>query len=273
MDAWAPHPASALFPIMSDEDLADLARDIAEHGLLSPVTKFEGLILDGRNRLRACELAGVDPVFVEWQSNGETPTEWVISVNLHRRHLTVAQRAAIAVEALPLFEAEAKERQGGSGRFGSHGSTSPDAEPGRPGSAARVARQFGVSSATVQRAKRVQRADPAMFEQMKAGTVRTVADAQRNAGAVSPSTHLTATRRDRPLDTTALRNANIANKARERVVGALAQMVGMTEALATINYGNVRSASSAKDLDMLAGQITTITRGLKAIGARLREDA
>jgi hypothetical protein len=62
------------------------------------------------NRLRACQRAGVEPRFEEWR--GESPTAYVLSVNLHRRHLTDGQRAMIAVGALPLFEAEARERQG-----------------------------------------------------------------------------------------------------------------------------------------------------------------
>ena len=50
------------------------------------------------------------PMFVEWDGKG-SPTEWVISENLIRRHLTSSQRAVVAHDLLPLLEREAKERQ------------------------------------------------------------------------------------------------------------------------------------------------------------------
>ena len=104
------HPACLLFPPMSQEELRELADDIKERGLLNPIVLIKNQILDGRNRLAACELAGVEPRFVQWDGKG-SPTEWVISQNLFRRHLTSSQRAVVAVHTLPLLEKEAKQRQ------------------------------------------------------------------------------------------------------------------------------------------------------------------
>ncbi len=109
MDTIKAHPITNIFPMMTDGELSQLAADIKANGLQVPITTYENMVLDGRNRLRACEMAGIEPRFVEWE--GDSPTLWVISMNLHRRHLTPSQRAAIAVEALPIFEAEARERQ------------------------------------------------------------------------------------------------------------------------------------------------------------------
>jgi hypothetical protein len=95
-------------------EFGELVGDIRAHGLVQPIVRFEGKILDGRNRYRACQHVGVEPRYVEW--DGESPTAYVLSLNLHRRHLTDGQRAMIAVEALPLFEAEARERQREAGR-------------------------------------------------------------------------------------------------------------------------------------------------------------
>ena len=53
------HSAAAMFPMMSADELQALAADIEAHGLVEPVVLFEGKILDGRNRVKACELAGV----------------------------------------------------------------------------------------------------------------------------------------------------------------------------------------------------------------------
>ena len=47
----------------------------------------------------------------EWLANGMSPLAWVISQNLKRRHLDASEKAAITVKALPMFQAEAKDRQ------------------------------------------------------------------------------------------------------------------------------------------------------------------
>jgi hypothetical protein len=54
-----PHPFAALFPELPPEELTQLARDIKERGQLEPIILYKGVILDGRNRYRACQIAGV----------------------------------------------------------------------------------------------------------------------------------------------------------------------------------------------------------------------
>lgn len=93
------HPAAFVFPLMPDIDLAELAEDIRKNGLKHPVVLFEGQVLDGRNRLRACELAGVEPTFTEWKGPG-SPWDYAWSVNIPRRHLTAGQKAALATKRL-----------------------------------------------------------------------------------------------------------------------------------------------------------------------------
>ena len=107
------HPACLLFPKLTGPALDELAADIKDQGLIEPIVLLDGQVLDGKNRLAACKIAGVKPRFVQWDGDG-SPIEWVISVNLIRRHLTTSQRAAIAHDLLPLLEAEAKQRQRGS---------------------------------------------------------------------------------------------------------------------------------------------------------------
>ncbi len=114
---YAIHPLALLIPAMSAEELARLTEDIAAHGLVEPIVLHEGQILDGRHRYQACQAAGVEPHFTVF--DGDDPVAYVLSKNLHRRHLTSAQKAAIAVEALPLLEEQAKKRQQQSG--GNHG--------------------------------------------------------------------------------------------------------------------------------------------------------
>jgi len=84
------HPIAELFPLLSDADLRDLADDIKENGLQQAVVKQGDILIDGRNRLAACELAGVEPTFCEY--TGKDAAAYIVSVNLKRRHLTREQR-------------------------------------------------------------------------------------------------------------------------------------------------------------------------------------
>jgi N6-adenosine-specific RNA methylase IME4 len=104
-------------PLLSDEELRTLAEDIKANGLKVKIVVHDGQVLDGRNRLRACELAGVEPDFEPWNGAGGSPTQYVLSKNLHRRHLDTSQRALVAAKAKTMFEEEARKRQKG-GRGG-----------------------------------------------------------------------------------------------------------------------------------------------------------
>lgn len=90
------HPVADLFPMLAEDELAELAEDIKANGLLQPVVlDGEGRLLDGRNRLAACEIAGVEPEFT--MVNGNTdPDAYALSVNIARRHLTKGQQAMVA---------------------------------------------------------------------------------------------------------------------------------------------------------------------------------
>lgn len=100
------HPAATLFPLMEGAELEELVADIRAHGLREEIVLFEGLVLDGRNRLRACELAGEKPRFIAWDGVG-SPLAFVLSRNLHRRHLAESQRAIVAARAKEMFKQEA----------------------------------------------------------------------------------------------------------------------------------------------------------------------
>ena len=91
------HPYANLFPLLGHDNLLELAENIRLNRLQDPIVLFENKILDGRNRYRACNLAGVEPKFIEWQGKGSA-LDYVVSVNLHRRHLTDQQRAFVAAE-------------------------------------------------------------------------------------------------------------------------------------------------------------------------------
>jgi len=110
------HPAAGLFPMLSAEELQALADDIAANGLNNPVVVYEDQVLDGRNRSKACEMAGVSIKTTQWVDPGCGPVAYVISQNIHRRHLTATQRAVLAVDLLPQLEEEALSRMAAGGR-------------------------------------------------------------------------------------------------------------------------------------------------------------
>ena len=94
MTELAFHAIADIFPLMDGQPLADLTEDIRQHGLREPIWLYEGKILDGRNRYRACQAAGVEPVFADYQD--DDPVGFVVSLNLHRRHLNEPQREMAA---------------------------------------------------------------------------------------------------------------------------------------------------------------------------------
>lgn len=88
------HEIANLFPMMQPDELSDLVDDIKQNGLIEPIVLYEEKILDGRNRYLACGEAGVKPHYEYYKGN--EPRNYVISKNLHRRHLNETQRAVVA---------------------------------------------------------------------------------------------------------------------------------------------------------------------------------
>jgi hypothetical protein len=84
------HPLADIFPLMEGEEFDALVADIKANGLIEPLVMLEGMILDGRNRYHACVAADVEPTFRPFTGDG--PAAYVISANIHRRHLTPEQK-------------------------------------------------------------------------------------------------------------------------------------------------------------------------------------
>src|SRR5262249_24850165 len=90
------HPAAEIFPLMKVAEFEALVKDINEYGQKEPCLTWNGELLDGRNRWRACERLGIKPKVVVISDPDFDPVAFVLSKNLHRRHLDASQRAMIA---------------------------------------------------------------------------------------------------------------------------------------------------------------------------------
>jgi hypothetical protein len=141
-DIYPVHPAAAAFPMMSDEELEELGRDIREHGLKQPIVLWSEVLgssetkyqLDGRNRLDAMEMVGMRTVssdgcltvtslhvsakvLIQRVTAGPSDVEerpgrvpdsiaYVISANIKRRHLTKKQQADLIVKVVATSKAD-----------------------------------------------------------------------------------------------------------------------------------------------------------------------
>ena len=150
------HPVAEIFPPMSPEDFDRLCADVKAHGLRESIWLHpDGSILDGRHRYKACARVGVEPLFRTWDGNG-SPAAFVVSLNLHRRHLDESQRALVAAKIATLSNGQRASAIAEGGVV-----TQPDA-----------AQMLNVSVDSVGRARRVlEDGAPALVEAVERGEV------------------------------------------------------------------------------------------------------
>jgi hypothetical protein len=103
------HKVAAIFPMLEGEAFEALKQDIKANGQHDPIWTYQGKIIDGRNRERACRELGIEPRIQEWDARGDL-VAFVISQNLHRRHLTEPQRAIVAARLKQRLAEAARKR-------------------------------------------------------------------------------------------------------------------------------------------------------------------
>jgi ParB-like chromosome segregation protein Spo0J len=87
------HEYANIYRMLPEKELRSLAEDIKAKGQLLPITSYESKILDGRNRYRACEIAGIEPRIEAY--TGDDPLGLIASLNDHRRHDSNSERALV----------------------------------------------------------------------------------------------------------------------------------------------------------------------------------
>lgn len=119
------HPVAALFPLLEGQEFEELCEDIEAFGQRLPIVVYEGTLLDGRNRLRACLRLKIEPIVEEYTPRlNEDPGLWIISANITRRNLDADQRASMWTQADELMRSlrkQAAERQKAAGEQGKEG--------------------------------------------------------------------------------------------------------------------------------------------------------
>jgi len=107
------HPAADVFPMLPDDELEELAQDIATNGLQQPLViadvDGETVLVDGRNRREACRRTDVEPRMTEL--NGQDPTAYILSANINRRHLSKGQRAMATALIYPEAKKEGRGKK------------------------------------------------------------------------------------------------------------------------------------------------------------------
>jgi hypothetical protein len=156
------HPIANIFPMMDEQShgFQALVEDIKERNLDEAIWLYEGKILEGRNRYRACELAGRIPRTREYVNRD--PVGFVLSANLHRRHLNEAQRALVAAQLANLKVGDNQKSEG----------TSIEV----------AATLLNISRASVERAKVIlTKGDPNLIAAVQQGDMSLTAGAQEAA--------------------------------------------------------------------------------------------
>ena len=207
------HPVASLFPMIDDDALNALAEDIKKNGQREPIIVAyldeamidEPVVIDGRNRHAACKLAGIEPEFKfvmslnDRELSPQVIADWIISHNLHRRHLTTSQKAMVGQGYLEFLRAEAKKRID-QGRANSHASrrgelagtkSSQPKDDYSTRSATQAAKIVGVGSQSIKAADFVATNEPDLAQEVRDGKMAVSAAAKRIREKLNPKPELT----------------------------------------------------------------------------------
>lgn len=178
------HPVADAFPLMEGEEFDALVKDIEVNGLQQALVLApdEATLIDGRNRYRACEKLGLKPdiEMLDDSYDDEKIIAFILSMNVHRRHLNAAQRAHIALAVEPYYARFAKERQREAGRNYGEGhpkaevvpeSGQPLEEKPNPRAAAQAAKEVGAGKTAVSQMKKLKSDAPDLARKANEGEI------------------------------------------------------------------------------------------------------
>ena len=180
-----------IFPEAKEEDFKELLEDIRTNGFdeSMPIITYQGDILDGWNRWRACEMLGIKPTTIDFEHGDSQALAYTLRTN-KRRNMPSGQKAALAVEAGAIMEELRKDAEREANRKRSEATTAQRAGEGkffpRPDcsqankTAHKAAELFGTNSTYVKAAAKIKAEAPEVFEKLKAGKT-TMQEARKEA--------------------------------------------------------------------------------------------
>lgn len=165
-----------IFPEASEEDFNRLMEDIRNNGFdqSQPVIVYDGAILDGWNRYRACQTIGITPAIKNFDGDQAAAMRLVMRTN-KRRNLNKGQWATIAIEAEDVLAVIAKQVE--KGRREKQAETQAMGQKIVPQASGKVedktatkaAELFNTNRTYINQAAKVKAAAPEAFEKVKAG--------------------------------------------------------------------------------------------------------
>lgn len=190
------HPTAAAFPFMPNAEYKLFKADIKANGVREPAIVKGNILIDGRHRVAACEELEIECPVREFDGDESQIVAFIISENLHRRHLTDDQRiATLAKIRAPEIKAAAAADKAGKGKKKGKDEASgdlfsaPDEPAKKPkGSAAkRLAEEAKTSGHKASQALETATHAPEVLDQVIAGkeTLKTAAKTAKAKKAAS----------------------------------------------------------------------------------------
>jgi ParB-like chromosome segregation protein Spo0J len=150
------HHFANIFPPMTGKEFSDLLDDIRVNGQTQPATLWREKLIEGKHRQEACKQLGRELKVTVFTGTEEEALKFVISQNLHRRHLNPSQLGLIAAEIANV-------------KLGANQHTKQEGSIDLP----IAAKMVGVSEKSVKRCRNVlQKAAPELVQQIREGKLR-----------------------------------------------------------------------------------------------------
>jgi ParB-like chromosome segregation protein Spo0J len=216
------HAACLLLPEVSADAYRALLEDIKEHGQRHPIIVDDGgVILDGRHRLRALQELDREPNFETFVGTESEKIALIMSENVHRRHLSVQQLAAVAADLAEELAKAAHDRKSAglrqnqplapTGAPMTETAPSASTEAAKGKSAKQAAKMVGgVSQRSVERAIARKKADPEAHEAAKAGQLKKTKPVRRPATTTKAPADRRPSKSARPDISGMIRDLNVA---------------------------------------------------------------